>query len=64
MKDKIISYLSQLIYEHDVNNFCTSYEKAEESIEADINKAFDKFYDVGRYDTLHEVLSIIQKLEG
>lgn len=63
MKNKIISYLSQLIYEHDVNNFCTSYEKAKESIETDPVSSFDKFYDVGRYDTLHEILSIIQKME-
>lgn len=63
MQDKIISYLEQLIKEHEIHNFCTSYEKAEESIETDVLRAFDNFYDIGRYDTLHEVLSMIQKLE-
>ena len=63
MKEKLIDYLIHIAYEHRTNNFCTSYKEAEECIEKNVLQSFDKFYDVGRYDTIHEILAVVQRME-
>jgi hypothetical protein len=62
MKDKLIKELELLIKDHEENEFCIDYRDAEKSIEYSIEESFDKFYDVGRYNTLKEILYFIQNL--
>ena len=62
MKEKIINTLKTLIAEHEVNNYCTDIKEAERSIEQDIIEAFDKFYDVGRYEAFKDMLYTVQNL--
>ena len=64
MKQNIINYLNQLIAEHKESNFCTSYKEATNSIECSFDESFDKFYDVGRYDTLQELLFVVKEMEN
>lgn len=64
LKSQLTKKLTQLINEHAVNAFCTSYEEATETMEQDLELATNQFYDVGRYDTLKEVLQIIQNMRA
>ena len=60
MKQKIIQHIESLIQEHE-DNFCCDWEQITEAddYEAMINRA----YDVGRYDTLLEIKSVIERGE-
>lgn len=62
MKQKLIEQLHNLIYEHETSNHCTSYDKATETMEQDLDLATNQFYDVGRYEALKEVLRMVQSL--
>ena len=64
MKQKLIQQLHNLIYEHELSNYCTDYDKATQILAFDSEQGFDCAYDVGRYDTLKEVLQIVQKMEA
>lgn len=63
MKAQLIIQLKKLIKEHTENAFCTSYEEATETLMTDVEGATNQFYDVGRYDTLKEVLQLVQAME-
>lgn len=62
MKEKLLDKLHNLIYEHEVSNFSTDYDKAKEILEMDAEQGFNAAYDVGRYETLKEMLRLIQKI--
>lgn len=65
MENKIQQIIDELklhIKDHEEQGFCTDYRDAEKSIEYSIDESFDKFYDVGRYNTLTEILYFIEKL--
>lgn len=64
LKSQLTKKLTQLIKDHTENAFCTSYEEATETLMTDVEGATNQFYDVGRYDTLKEVLQIVQKMEA
>lgn len=63
LKSQLTKKLTQLLKDHTANAFCTSYEEATETLMTDVEGATNQFYDVGRYDTLKEVLQIVQKME-
>ena len=64
LKSQLTKKLTQLIKEHTENAFCTSYEEATETMDNDLDLATNQFYDCGRYDTLKEVLQIVQAMEA
>lgn len=62
MKDKILNLINDLINEHASSGYCTDYNEAQDWIEHDPVVAFDKFYDVGRYETLKNLWNKIKYL--
>lgn len=57
-----IEIIENLIKEHEASGYCTNYEEAEDCIEYDVTASFDKFYDVGRYETLTNLLNDIKNI--
>ena len=62
MKQKLIQQLHNLISEHEISNYCTDYEDAEN--ELDPQTSLMLTYDCGRYETLKEVLQIVLAMEA
>ena len=62
MKNKVIDLIKLLIKEHEEAGCCTDYKEADEWTEHDTVVAFDKFYDLGRYETLINLLNDIKKI--
>lgn len=62
MKDKIINFIEELIKEHEETGYCTNYDMAQNELNKDADNAFDLAYDCGRYETLVNLLSDIEKL--
>ena len=60
--NKAIELIKYQIREHEKEGFCTDQKVAEEWIEKDAVAAFDKFYDLGRYETLLDLLNILEKI--
>lgn len=60
MKQKIIQYIENLIQEHEESGYCTDYKEAGHS---PFVESLDKFYDVGRYETLTNLLTDIKNME-
>ena len=60
--NKAIELIKYLIREHEKAGYCTEIKEAEEWIENDPVVAFDKFYDLGRYETLVDLLSTLEKI--
>ena len=56
MKNKAIDLIKLLIKAHEEAGCCTDYKEADEWAEHDTVVAFDKFYDIGRYETLVNLL--------
>ena len=62
MKDKILNLINDLIKEHEETGYCTNYDMAQNELNRDVQHAFDLAYDCGRYETLVNLLSDIEKL--
>lgn len=60
--NKAIELIKQLINEHEMSGYCTNQREAEEFIERDPVVAFDKFYDLGRYETLVNLLNELERI--
>lgn len=60
--NKAIKLIKYLIKEHEKEGFCTTQEQAEEWIERYPVRAFDKFFELGRYETLVDLLDTLEKL--
>lgn len=58
----VIEHIENLIKEHEASGYCTEEKEAAEWIERDPVIAFDKFYDVGRYETLVNLLNDIKNI--
>ena len=62
---KAIELIEKLIKEHEDSGYCTNYDDATKEYEAgivEIECLFDKSFDVGRYETLINLLNDLKKL--
>ena len=59
MKENLIKYIKELIIEHEESGFHYNWEQVD--LCTDAETALYAAYDVGRFDTLNEILSYIQK---
>lgn len=60
--NKAMEIIKKLIIEHQASGYCVDQKEAEEWIENDPVVAFDKFYDLGRFETLVNLLNDLEKL--
>ena len=62
---KAIELIEQLIKEHEESGYCTDYDKATEiqAEMADGESGFNAAYDVGRYETLVNLLNDLKRME-
>lgn len=60
--NKAVELIKKLINEHEMSGYCTNQSEAEEMIELDPVVAYDKFYDVGRYETLVNLLNELERI--
>ena len=58
---KVIEYLENLIAEHEMECYCTDWDKVLN--ESDFETAVNTAYDVGRYETLVNILIDIESME-
>ncbi len=61
MKNTLIEKLKELIKEHEESNYCIDYELAEN--ELDPQTSLMMAYDVGRYETLVNLLNDLKRME-
>ena len=59
----LLEHINELIKEHKEAGFCCNYTRAMDELCKDVQNAFDYAYDVGRYDTLLEIKSVIERGE-
>lgn len=59
----LLEHIKELIKEHEESGFCCNYTRAMDELGKDVQNAFDYAYDAGRYDTLLEIKSVIERGE-
>ena len=60
--NKAIELIKKLINEHEMQEYCTKQSEADEWIDHDVIVALDKFYDLGRYETLVNLLNELERI--
>lgn len=60
---KAIELIENWIAEHEMSCYCTDYDKAETTLKTDAEQGFNMAYDVGRYETLVNLLIELEELE-
>lgn len=64
MKQKIIQHIENLIQEHWDSGYATNKDHVSKALEHfDAEEAFNKQYDVARYETLCNLLTDIENME-
>ena len=58
--NRAIDLIQSLIKEHEENEYCTDWEEVENELDAD--RAGFIGYDVGRYETLKQLLADLMKM--
>lgn len=61
---KAIELIKKLLKEHEEFGFCTNTLDAAQHLEYDVAIGSEKFYDAGRYETLENLLSDLEKIKG
>lgn len=59
---KAIELIKELIKEHETSNYCMDFESVLNELEPE--KAMFSAYDVGRYETLTNLLNYLERMEG
>lgn len=64
MKDteKAVNLLKYLIREHEKENFCAKLSEEEEQIQQKIPTLVNKVYQLGRYETLVDLLNTLERM--
>ena len=60
--DKAIKLIKYLIKEHEKANLCTELSEASEQVPKSLKSFIDKIYELGRYETLVDLLNTLESI--